>query len=128
MLAAFAADPSLEDLTKSHRYNGACSATLAGCGKGEDAELDETARREHREQALVWLHADLHAMGSEVGEALLDQATLKHLRFSLCDLDLAGIRDDEELAKLPADEQEACRGLWSDTKALIEELEESPKE
>jgi hypothetical protein len=38
--------------------------------------------------------------------------------------DLAGIRDPVGVAKLPADEQEACKKLWADVAALLKRVEE----
>jgi hypothetical protein len=35
------------------------------------------------------------------------------------DADLGGLRDEPELAKLPADEQKACRALWAEVDALL---------
>jgi hypothetical protein len=35
------------------------------------------------------------------------------------DTDLAGIRDESELNKLPEGEQTACRALWSEVEALL---------
>jgi hypothetical protein len=35
------------------------------------------------------------------------------------DRDLAGLRDEAELAKLPQDERQVCRALWSDVDALL---------
>jgi len=37
--------------------------------------------------------------------------------------DLAGIRDPAAVAKLPADEQEACKKLWADVAALLKMVE-----
>jgi eukaryotic-like serine/threonine-protein kinase len=53
---AFAAKPMLaDDLILQHRYNAACAAALAGCGKGEDsAEVNEVERARWRQQALDW--------------------------------------------------------------------------
>ena len=36
------------------------------------------------------------------------------------DGDLAGIRDPEALAKLPAEEQRVWRALWADVDALLQ--------
>jgi hypothetical protein len=38
------------------------------------------------------------------------------------DPDLAGIRDRAAVAKLPADEQEACKKLWTDMAALLKKI------
>ena len=35
------------------------------------------------------------------------------------DPDLAGIRDEAELDKLPESERAACRSLWADVAALV---------
>jgi hypothetical protein len=40
------------------------------------------------------------------------------------DADLAAIRDPDGVAKLPADEQEACKKLWDDAAALLKTVEE----
>ena len=36
--------------------------------------------------------------------------------------DLAGIRDPDGIAALPADEQEACKKLWADVAALLKKV------
>ena len=60
---AFAALPSsAEDLDAGHRYNAACSAALAGCGRAKDQPPpDLAARVKLRRQALEWLEGDLAA-------------------------------------------------------------------
>ena len=53
-----------DDLETSHRYQAACAAALAGCGRGDDAgQLDDKERVRWRKQALDWLRADLKAYG-----------------------------------------------------------------
>ena len=49
---AFTANPSMaEDLEAGYRYNAACSAVLAGCGKGKDQPPpDESARIQLRDK------------------------------------------------------------------------------
>jgi hypothetical protein len=37
---------------------------------------------------------------------------------------LAGLRDEAALAKLPEDEQEACRALWAEVDALLTKARE----
>ena len=60
---AFAERPALaDDLASSRRYNAACHAALAGCGKGRDEPPPGPAdRAQLRAQALGWLKADLAA-------------------------------------------------------------------
>jgi hypothetical protein len=113
-----------DNLQAGHRYNAACSAALAGCGKGADAgSLDDKERARLRRQALDWLRADLAAWA---GQAAIDKdADRVRVRQKLGhwqrDPDLASLRDAPELAKLPAEEQEACRRLWADVKALLKQ-------
>ena len=110
---AFKTDPKLaEDLKAGNRYNAACAAALAGSGKGKDEPApDDAAKARWRNQALDWLKADLAAW-AKVLESGPPQArpsirqTLQHWKV---DPDLAGIRDEPALARLPADEQKACR-------------------
>jgi hypothetical protein len=42
------------------------------------------------------------------------------------DPDLAGTREEPASAKLPADEQEACRALWSEVDALLAKARGNP--
>src|SRR5205085_1807105 len=60
---AFAPQPKLaENPRLAHRYNAACSAALAGCGKGQDADsLNDRERARLRQQALNSLRAELMA-------------------------------------------------------------------
>jgi hypothetical protein len=41
------------------------------------------------------------------------------LRHWKADGDLAGLRDPEALARLPAEEQQSCRKLWSEVDAIL---------
>jgi eukaryotic-like serine/threonine-protein kinase len=118
---AFAAEPKLaEDLKQAHRYDAACAAALAGCGRGVDAApLDEEARARLRQQALAWLRADLAAW-KQFLEKQADTA-LPTARQTLAtwqqDSDLSGVRG-HSIAKLPLGEQEGWRKLWADVEAL----------
>ncbi len=120
---AFADQPPLaEDLRTGHRNNAACAAALAGSGAGkDDPPPDEAGRAKLREQALGWLRADLAAWarvldgGNEPARKQAVSRTLAHWKE---DSDLAGIRDEAALAKLPEGEREAFRSLWRDVEAL----------
>jgi tetratricopeptide (TPR) repeat protein len=120
--AAFAARPELADNLLSHdRYSAACAAALAAAGQGEDAaKLGAAERANLRQQALTWLTADLKAWAALVKH---DPREWEWARLTLRrwqkDSDLAGIRDTTELAKLPQDEQEACRRLWREVDAML---------
>ena len=130
--AAFAADPRLaDDLRAGHRYNAACSAALAAAGQGEDAAgLGEKGRRELRRQALTWLRADLAARRRQLkswwpGQAAQARQALTHWQQ---DSDLAGLRDQAALARLPAEERAACERLWADVAATLKKADAPTKE
>jgi tetratricopeptide (TPR) repeat protein len=119
---AFASRPPLaDDLEHSHRYNAACSAALAGCGRGEQAgRVDEDSRAPARRQALGWLNDDLAAYarrldgGKSEDRALVDN-WIRHWRK---DADLAGVRDADALGQLPEAERADWQKLWQDVDAL----------
>jgi hypothetical protein len=120
---AFAIDPKLADDMEAHpRYNAACTAALAGSGPGEDADtLGIEERAGLRSQALAWLRADL-AHWSRLAASTADsdrQLALKVLRNWQADADLAGLRNNQGLAILPAEEAEACRKLWDDVRNIL---------
>jgi eukaryotic-like serine/threonine-protein kinase len=121
---AFAETPALaDDLSKGNRYNAACSASLAASGKGKDEPMpDEPAKAKLREQALGWLRADLVSWVKVLeggNEPARKQAVLQTLAHWKEDADLAGIRDEAALAKLPETEREAFRALWADVDRLL---------
>ena len=97
-------------------------AVRAGCGKGkEDPTPNDASKGKLRRQALDWLKAELAAW-SKVLESGPPQArpvvaaNLKHWKE---DSDLAGIRDDAALAKLPQEERAAYKQLWGDVDRLL---------
>ena len=120
---ALEADPRLgDDRQAQHRYNAACAAALAGCGRGKDDPPPSDAQKvKLRRQALDWLTAELGTWAKLLPMANSEQrgeskATLEHWQR---DTDLAGIREDAELAKLPETERAAFRQLWADVDALL---------
>jgi tetratricopeptide (TPR) repeat protein len=122
---AFAEQPQLaDDLKAQHRYNAACAAALAGCGQGKDADqLDGNEKARLRGQALIWLRANLEAMGrlldkeaNQAPTAAGVAATLKHWQ---ADPDLAGVRGPEALAQLPEAERQAWKKLWDDAADVL---------
>ena len=110
---AFRPQPKLaEDMQAQNRYNAACAAALAGCGQGkDDPPLDEAAKARWRKQAIDWLKADLAFWTKQVetGPPEARRSVAKTLQHWKADTDLAGIRDEAALAKLPEDERKACR-------------------
>jgi tetratricopeptide (TPR) repeat protein/tRNA A-37 threonylcarbamoyl transferase component Bud32 len=127
---AFSEQPrAAEDLQVVHQYNAACAAALAGCGKGADAaKIDDKEQARLRRQALTWLRADVALLveqmksGKPAGRAV--QATLLHWQK---DSDLAGVRDQGALAKLPEQERGDWQKLWADVAALLKKAEAKPK-
>jgi tetratricopeptide (TPR) repeat protein len=150
--SALAAEPSLtHDPEASNRVYAACAAALAGCGAGLDAgELDSRQRAELRRQALEWLTAEYDVWaqrhtsekpGERTVAAMAVRDWLKidvvtrwdRLSSSWLDeraqlsADLACVRDEQALAKLPAEERQNWQKLWekvavlaaSDPSALI---------
>jgi tetratricopeptide (TPR) repeat protein len=129
--AAFAADPKLaDDLNAGHRYDAACSAALAAAGQGEDAaKVDDKERARLRTLALDWLRADLvlRTRQLESGKPADRAAVRQALRHWQQDTDLAGLRDQAALAKLPAEERAAYEKLWADVVAILKKAGEETK-
>jgi serine/threonine-protein kinase len=116
-------DPKLsDDRQAQHRYNAACSAALAGCGQGKnDPPPSDEQKTKLRQQALDWLTAELGVWAKLLAAANDEQrgGIAKILEHWHQDVDLAGIRDDAELAKLPEAERVAFHKLWADVDALL---------
>jgi tetratricopeptide (TPR) repeat protein/tRNA A-37 threonylcarbamoyl transferase component Bud32 len=118
---AFAVQPKLAAGLNVHRYNAACAAALAGCGQGKDADrLDDKEKARLRGQALDWLRADLEdwrRMADGESDKARAAATVTNvLQHWLADVDLAGVRELEALAKLPQPEREAWQQLWAEVR------------
>jgi tetratricopeptide (TPR) repeat protein len=120
---ALANNPKLgDDRQALHVYNAACAGALAGCGYGRDhSPPDDAATIKLRMKALDWLRAELAVrlkeLESGAPQAKLDVVqALKHWQE---DPDLTGVRDENELGKLPIEEQAKFRRLWKDVAALL---------
>ena len=115
---AFAEQPKLaDDLQNQLRYNAACAAALASCGRGKDAGgLPDKDYLRFRTQALKWLRDDLAAYRG-VLEKEPDKArpvVAQLMQHWQEDTDFAGVRGPEALAKLPEAERREWRKLWED--------------
>jgi serine/threonine protein kinase/Flp pilus assembly protein TadD len=124
--AAFASQPALaEDVRSQRRYSAACLAARAGTGQGEDAgTLKKSQHAELRKLALDWLRADLAGWtklldSGQSNERSLVQKTFRHWQR---DPDLAALRDDAALAKLPEQEQMSWRQFWADVAGTLKSL------
>jgi tetratricopeptide (TPR) repeat protein len=127
---AFAAQPALaDDLGAGHRYNAARVAARAGCGAGVDEPpLDEQDRARWRRQAVVWLNAHLALLARQLtsGQPDVRSAVRRAVESWQQDPDLAGLRDEAALAKLPEGERTACRQLWAEVAALVKTTGAAP--
>src|SRR5262249_44802879 len=119
---SFADQPELaDDLGSGRRYNAAWAAALAGQGQGHDTfHLDEKERARWRNQAQQWLRADLvlHARRLEKGTPADRTDVQNKMQRWLGDLHLAGVRDEAELARLPAEERQGWAKFWAEVEAL----------
>jgi tetratricopeptide (TPR) repeat protein len=129
--AAFAAQPKLaENPHNWARYNAACAAALAGCGKGTDADkLEAKQRAGLRRQALDWLRADLVAWSKQLehADAKSRQAVQQTLQHWRQDADLESVRGAKALAQLPEAERAAWQQLWAEVETLRKKTQESTK-
>jgi hypothetical protein len=120
---AFADDPRLaDDLKADYRYYAASSAALAGTEQGAGAAgLDDQEKARLRQQSLDWLRADLalRTRQLESGKPADRADVQRKLKYWQKDRDLAGIRGEDALAKLPAEERAACERLWADVAAML---------
>jgi tetratricopeptide (TPR) repeat protein len=118
---ALARDPALaEDLRAATRYDAACAAALAGCGRGADAKDTSAAERAGlRRQALDWLRADLTAWQRVLAKEPARAAAVKQkTRHWLGDRDFAGVRGPDALGRLPEAERRDWQQLWQEVEAL----------
>ena len=122
----FQAQPRLaEDMQVQNRYNAACAAALAGCGKGRTSRrstsgkipLAKTGHRLAQGRPGGW------SKRSKTARPQARQFVVQTLQHWKADTDLAGIRDATALAKLPADEQKACRALWAEVEVVLKKAQ-----
>jgi tetratricopeptide (TPR) repeat protein len=121
-MGVFADDvPRTEDIKAIHKYNAARAAALAGGGQGRDvARLSDKEHAQWRKQALDWLRAALDTWTERVekGKPADCVAIQKQMERWQQAQELASLRDEAALAKLPEAEQAPCRKLWADVAAL----------
>jgi serine/threonine-protein kinase len=124
---AFATEPRLAaDLDQQYRYNAACSALLAAAGQGGDARLlPDRVVCMFRRWALSWLRDDLKAYTHLAGQnhTAMQQMVRQQLAHWRRDPDLASVRDDKALSRLPENERAAWQALWRDADQLARRLE-----
>ena len=119
---ALESDPSVSgDRRYPHRYNAACSASLAAAGKGRDESPPDDAKKAGlRGQALNWLKAELDTWAEQLEPSRFNHAWVSQkLQLWNHDPDLASVRDPDGLAKLPEPERTEWRALWADFDSLL---------
>jgi serine/threonine-protein kinase len=107
----FTRQPSVAgNLDSGVRYSAACTAARAGSG-------------EHRQQALDWLKADLAGWRArlEKGQPQAGKTVADWLGKWQREPDLAGVRDETALAKLPEKERAAWQALWAEMAKVKEQ-------
>jgi hypothetical protein len=108
----------------NNRFEAAVAAVLAAAGSGHDArELDSPERTRLRQQGLDWLRSLLTAWEKRLDGAKTPAdrlAVQRTLRTWQQHVNLATVREEKEMAKLAAAEQEAWRQFWADVAALLE--------
>jgi serine/threonine protein kinase/tetratricopeptide (TPR) repeat protein len=122
---AFAAAPQLaEDARAHHRFLAACAAAQAAAGKGKDAgQLAEPEKAKLRRQALEWLRAELSATSRQAqSEPGHTKRVAQFLKTWFMEPNLASVREDDELLKLPTEERALWRQLWTEAQDLQSRL------
>jgi tetratricopeptide (TPR) repeat protein len=128
---AFTADPErASDLQAELHYYAARAASLAAAGKTKDTPpSDEATRARLRQQARDWLLTDLTAYAKCLDGKDRQAPGLVRNRVAPWKYDpqLASLRDPDAVAKLPAEEQEACRRLWAEVEAVLQKSQGAGK-
>jgi Flp pilus assembly protein TadD len=120
--SALRAEPSLaDDLEASNRFHAACAAAQVSCGVAKDASpLDDQQRLVLRKQTLEWLTAEYDAWAERHRRGKRGDRTpaATAVRSWQQNEALAGIRDEQALARLPVEERRAWQALWSKVTSL----------
>jgi tetratricopeptide (TPR) repeat protein len=120
---AFAARPGLlTDRQAQHRHEAARAAARAAFGQGDDADkLTTEARAQLRKQALRWFQDELLLWRKQSdGATARDRARARQaLESWRREPDLANLRDEPALAKLPDSERKAWREFWAEVDTFV---------
>ena len=123
---ALAADPSLAADTMVRLWRLGAGAAVLAAVSSDDA-LTSGDKAAIRKQAHDWLRADLETWSKLLkGNTKAATTVMQALRGMQTAADLAAIREEQQLAKLPADEQEAWRRFWADVEKLRLQAEKEP--
>jgi WD40 repeat protein len=106
-------------------YYAAASALMAARGEGDGAKLTDEHRAALRKQALTWMREHLAFCENRIRNKGLINQVYDHLTFAASDGWFAGVRDENELNKLPDQERKDWTQLWSDLAGLREKCKPS---
>jgi serine/threonine-protein kinase len=107
--AAFAKPALAREALGRHRYFAACAAALAGAGRGADADkLTDPEKTALRTKARDWLKAEYDRLKDSKDD--LAKVTQEWQT----NADLAAVRDELSLARLPEAERKEWRALWAE--------------
>jgi serine/threonine-protein kinase len=112
----------VESVNTEGRYLAARCAALAGRGLGKDgAELGDAERARCRKQARGWLKADLAlwARTLDSGYELDRNLAKRMLTHWQVEPDLAGLREQNALDEVSAEERKECHALWDEVAAVL---------
>jgi serine/threonine-protein kinase len=115
----------VESVNTEGRYLAARCAALAGCGRSKDAaKLSDAERAQWRKQAREWLKADLTqwARTLDSGYELDRNLAKRMLTHWQAEPDLAGLREQNALDELPAEERKECHALWDEVGAVLRRI------
>jgi serine/threonine-protein kinase len=120
---AFQADPALADEPgKDWRLHAAQCAVLAASGQGKEAiPLAEQDKEQLRAQALAWLRTEMDACKKRLQAKQPQEivATAHLLNRWQQVSELAGVREEKQLARPAQEQQTMWRQLWADVAELL---------
>ena len=107
-------------ISKDLYYNAARAAALAGCGKGDAANLDAKNRAGLRGEALAWLRVVLATIRKslETESNKAGPEIVKYMQHWQKNTDFDGVRGEEALSNRPEAERREWQALWDDVAAL----------
>jgi tetratricopeptide (TPR) repeat protein len=103
-----------------HRYLAIRAAARAGCRQGKDsAQLDDAEAARWRRQAAAWLKAPLVAWSNLDGKTTSFRDGVHKCVVDLQrHTDLACLRDEESLARLPDAERALWQQMWNEVESI----------
>jgi WD40 repeat protein/tetratricopeptide (TPR) repeat protein/tRNA A-37 threonylcarbamoyl transferase component Bud32 len=119
---AIAADPKLVDNpAEIHALRAATAAARAGQGDGDAGKLDEAERTQFQKQAIMHLRTVLDSVAKALATAELPlRPGLKSLLYRCkANVNLATIREPDQINKLPEDLRDLCMAFWADVDKLL---------